>query len=413
MGVPKKKSGGKKKPARAPQQLTAEEHYENAEMAFAMENLDLARTSFKRALELEPENVEYLEGYGSFLAEVGPRSEALAVLQKAAQLLPDEGFEKYMYLGQLQEGPEAEQCVRKGISILRGHIQQHAAPPALHADRAPRRALRLPRAATTGGAEPAPAEQEEEAAALEEHMQGMLSSALCSLVEVLMNQAQEKGAAGLAAVEGECQELLGEARGLAPTSPEPLQALASLRQQQGKEEEALSLLRQSLALWFKPSPPDDSEEEEEEGEAAAGNGKPAEKAAEGAAAGSKEREQQSSAGEEGSGGEEEEGEGQGSEMDLEESFSDVLEQLLDENDSDPNVWLLLALCCQSGGDLEGALGAAEEGISLCRKMKLAPDDETLAGFEAMQAELQAMQEGQIKTQKAAEAGKGGAAAEAK
>ena len=86
MGVPKKKSGGKKKPARAPQQvctphghkcmrpphaapppliaqwmltlapqLTAEEHYENAEMAFAMENLDLARTSFKRALELEPE----------------------------------------------------------------------------------------------------------------------------------------------------------------------------------------------------------------------------------------------------------------------------------------------------------------------------------------------------------------------
>ena len=81
-------------------------------------------------------------------------------------------------------------------------------------------------------------------------------------------------------MEGECQELLGEARGLAPTSPEPLQALASLRQQQGKEEEALSLLRQSLALWFKPSPPDDSEEEEEEGEAAAGNGKPAEKAAE-------------------------------------------------------------------------------------------------------------------------------------
>lgn len=42
------------------------------------------------------QNVEYLEGYGSFLAEVGPRSEALAVLQKAAQLLPDEGFEKYM-----------------------------------------------------------------------------------------------------------------------------------------------------------------------------------------------------------------------------------------------------------------------------------------------------------------------------
>jgi hypothetical protein len=35
----------------------------------------------------------------------------------------------------------------------------------------------------------------------------------------------------------------------------------------------------------------------------------------------------------------------------------VLEQLLEENDSDPNVWLLLAMCCQGGGDLEGALAA--------------------------------------------------------
>lgn len=36
-------------------QLTAEEHFENAEMAFTMENFDLARTSFKRALDMEPE----------------------------------------------------------------------------------------------------------------------------------------------------------------------------------------------------------------------------------------------------------------------------------------------------------------------------------------------------------------------
>jgi hypothetical protein len=87
MGVPKKKTGAKKKPARVPQQvgaaamhacrpagrvdadslgrcaslallllqLSAQEHFENAEMAFAMENFDLARTSFKRALDMEPE----------------------------------------------------------------------------------------------------------------------------------------------------------------------------------------------------------------------------------------------------------------------------------------------------------------------------------------------------------------------
>ena len=36
-------------------QLSADEHYENAEMAFAMESFDKARASFKRALDMEPE----------------------------------------------------------------------------------------------------------------------------------------------------------------------------------------------------------------------------------------------------------------------------------------------------------------------------------------------------------------------
>jgi kinesin family protein 5 len=42
------------------------------------------------------QNVEFLEGYGSFLAETGARAEATTVLQKAAQLDPEDGFEKFM-----------------------------------------------------------------------------------------------------------------------------------------------------------------------------------------------------------------------------------------------------------------------------------------------------------------------------
>ena len=42
-------------PALPPLQLTAEEHFENAQMAFAMDNLPQARSSFKRALDMEPE----------------------------------------------------------------------------------------------------------------------------------------------------------------------------------------------------------------------------------------------------------------------------------------------------------------------------------------------------------------------
>lgn len=77
-------------------------------------------------------------------------------------------------------------------------------------------------------------------------------------------------------MEAECEACLGEARQLAPGSPEPLQALASLRQQQGKDEEALALLRQSLALWFKPTPDSEDEDEgEEEAAEGAGTGKQA------------------------------------------------------------------------------------------------------------------------------------------
>lgn len=75
-------------------------------------------------------------------------------------------------------------------------------------------------------------------------------------------------------MEGEIESTLNEARGLAPTSPEPLQALASLRQQQGKDEEALQVLKQSMAMWFKPASEEEESEEEEgvEGKKAAGGG---------------------------------------------------------------------------------------------------------------------------------------------
>jgi len=117
---------------------------------------------------------------------------------------------------------------------------------------------------------PEGSEEAAEAAAEKQHLDGTLCSCLCSLAEVLMNRAQEgegEGEAGIDGVAAEVEALLGEARTLSPASPEPLQALASLRQQQGKDEEALAVLRQSLAMWFKPTPDsEDEDEEEEEGE---------------------------------------------------------------------------------------------------------------------------------------------------
>ena len=43
-----------------------------------------------------PQNIEFLEAYGSFLAETGQRDEAVAVLRRAEAVQPDDGFEKFM-----------------------------------------------------------------------------------------------------------------------------------------------------------------------------------------------------------------------------------------------------------------------------------------------------------------------------
>jgi hypothetical protein len=81
----------------------------------------------------------------------------------------------------------------------------------------------------------------------------------------------------------------------------------------------------------------------------------------------------------------------------------VLEGLLDENDQDPNVWLLLSMCCQGGGDLEGALAAVEEGQSLCKKLRLPKGHAMTESFNLMQAELQkpAAEAGQAEEQEGA------------
>jgi hypothetical protein len=63
----------------------------------------------------------------------------------------------------------------------------------------------------------------------------------------------------LAEVEAECEALLQQATTVDASSPEPLQVLASLRNEQGRAEEALEVIKRSVAMWLPPEGADDDD----------------------------------------------------------------------------------------------------------------------------------------------------------
>eukprot|EP00854_Cymbomonas_tetramitiformis_P004181 gene4181-5159_t len=76
-------------------------------------------------------------------------------------------------------------------------------------------------------------------------LKATLAEALCSLAELLLNHSEE-----LEKVQEEAESLVKAALEADPSSPEPLQVMASLRNEQGRSEEALQSLRASLAMWM-------------------------------------------------------------------------------------------------------------------------------------------------------------------
>ena len=170
----------------------------------AMDRVREGLADLRRACALVPDNADAWDAYGTALAEFGHPDDAVKVLKRAAQLSPDLGYEKFMYLGQLlDDGEAAATCTRRGLAL----IEYQAA----HGD--------------------------EDAA---ERMCG----ACCALAEQLMGVAEE-----IDDVSDECDELLRRAAEADRRSAEPLQVRASLRVLQGRSDEALEALRQSMAIW--------------------------------------------------------------------------------------------------------------------------------------------------------------------
>jgi kinesin family protein 5 len=119
-----KKKGGPRAPAA---KLSAAQLYEQAQIALQFDDYEGARDALRRATQMEPENVEVVEAYGSLLAEIGDVEEAVAVLRRAVQLAPDQGHAKYMYLGQVLDGEGAVEATSKGVELLQKRVEEAAA----------------------------------------------------------------------------------------------------------------------------------------------------------------------------------------------------------------------------------------------------------------------------------------------
>jgi tetratricopeptide (TPR) repeat protein len=260
------------------------------------------------------------------------RQEAIEYLKQACDLEPSTGFEKFMYLGQVLDAcgraREAEAAMRTGVEILRREND----------------------AQNSNGE--------------------FLTSALCSLAELLMGlihddddmmdacYASASALPELSEVEALLEQAITSSSG---KSPEPLQGMCGLRVLQGREEEALELLKASLTLW------------RSDGDDKAGG-----ETGEGGVHGDDDESDDAS-----HGGEEIDEENDPSsqpsyefrfetaklllELDVTtETAAEILEELLEENDMVPDVWLLLAVAYRAGGDEESAREAAVNGVRVAQ-----------------------------------------------
>lgn len=282
------------------------------------------------------------------------RQEAIEYLKQACDLEPSTGFEKFMYLGQVLDAcgraREAEAAMRTGVEIIRREND----------------------AQNSNGE--------------------FLTSALCSLAELLMGlihddddmmdacYASASALPELSEVEALLEQAITSSSG---KSPEPLQGMCGLRVLQGREEEALELLKASLTLW------------RSDGDDKAGG-----ETGEGGVHGDDDESDDAP-----HGGEEIDEENDPSsqpsyefrfetaklllELDVTtETAAEILEELLEENDMVPDVWLLLAVAYRAGGDEESAREAAVNGVRVAQAAgERREDNEVVFALEELVKEL--------------------------
>ncbi|ORX93841.1 TPR-like protein [Basidiobolus meristosporus CBS 931.73] len=175
---------------------------------------DVAYNLCNQALEKDPNNLEALEMTGVVELELGSFDSAREHLLKAVSLNPDQGYSKYMYLGQLSHELESVGFFSRGVELMGEELKtlQENSPEALELAR-------------------------------------KISSALCSMAEIYLTDCCFEPNA-----ESQCETFVNSAITVDPNNPEVYQTLASIRLSQQRNEDAKEALEKSMSLWSNLEP---------------------------------------------------------------------------------------------------------------------------------------------------------------
>lgn len=191
-------------------------------------DVDGAINLYNQVLAKAPKCLHALNGLGDALLQRGDREGAIAALRQSVLISPEGDADRYMNLGQLEEGADALLFLERGISILRGERSEaETAQKGSHT------------AASASGSEVDPLIGTTHA----------LASALCSLAEVFLTDFCDHPDAE-SRCEGAATEAVALVRPLAEEHqiPEPYVTCASLRLSQSRPDDAKPLLEMALAI---------------------------------------------------------------------------------------------------------------------------------------------------------------------
>ncbi|CAH1790220.1 unnamed protein product [Owenia fusiformis] len=178
---------------------------------------ELAQKFCQRAVELEPDNLRALELSGQLLLEVGNNESAKHCFGRAVELSPDNGHSKYMYLGQLCEGVDAVTFFQKGIALMEESLLEQQ-------NKEVNAACALP----------------SDGVSVKD-----ISSAYCSVAELYMTDLCDEADA-----EVQCRTALERAIERDATYAEAFHLMASFQLIKQNKNEAKKMIDQGVKLWL-------------------------------------------------------------------------------------------------------------------------------------------------------------------